>query len=443
MASAVRRVVAIVLLISILLITSVLGYIFLVMPKETSSPGTENVPDQTQHAIRMDGNEEMLIQAKKYGWPGNGTASSPILISGLTIDSDIEFGMNISSTDLYFQVTGCIVHQDDYFVSESGYSNHHIGYGVMFSNVQNGELSNCAIISNQTGLMITGSQNISIRNNSIYGMDYGFLMSDSSNNQIANNTVHDQYDGLIFSGIRNMTFIGNTCQGKYRCLEISDSIEVEFRGNSFASYYDTTVELRGCSDGVFQGNTVTSEQTAMSIYRCGNESLVGNNIAGPMAITILSSESINISNNKLNGNMVGCLFLADVSRSSVMNNDLQGGGEGNLIANNSDNNSIIHNTFHDWAVGNYALDLKNGQGNLIRQNIFLKPNYDPYSGVFNVNRSMAFDDTGHNLWNDSVGGNYWSDLTQPDVNSDALVDLPYLIDGGHGAMDRLPLVNRP
>ncbi|MGD0817160.1 MAG: hypothetical protein ABR986_02025 [Methanomassiliicoccales archaeon] len=85
----------------------------------------------------------------------------------------------------------------------------------------------------------------------------------------------------------------------------------------------------------------------------------------------------------------------------------------------------------------------NGSGNLIRTNVFLRPASNPYSSISYTNRSQALDDTGLNRWNDSVGGNYWSERTAPDADSDGIVDQPYALDGGLGAMDYRPLVDQP
>ncbi|MGD0817159.1 MAG: NosD domain-containing protein [Methanomassiliicoccales archaeon] len=274
--------------------------------------------------LHIDGNSEMVVISEHYHWPGNGTASDPFMISGLDIHSGLEYGINISNTDLHFRVTGCSIDQSDKRTLEGSYGDHFFGYAVTFNNVQNGEVSKCTIRSEHCGLKIVGSLNLSILDNSIYGFDYGFLMQDSGYGRIMNNTIGDQYTGMIFQGNHDLSFAGNTCQGKYSCLKVNESTRDEFTCNSFSSTYDTTVEIVGCSDGTFQGNTVHGDGVGMSVSGCSNESLIGNGITGPGALFVGTSNSLNISRNVLYGTMTECLLLGHVSGSIVTNNDIQG-----------------------------------------------------------------------------------------------------------------------
>ena len=52
---------------------------------------------------------------------------------------------------------------------------------------------------------------------------------------------------------------------------------------------------------------------------------------------------------------------------------------------------------------------------------------------------QAYDDN-DNTWNNATTGNYWGDWQSPDANHDGIVDNPYIIDGGSGAQDDLPMV---
>ena len=52
---------------------------------------------------------------------------------------------------------------------------------------------------------------------------------------------------------------------------------------------------------------------------------------------------------------------------------------------------------------------------------------------------QACDFSNCNFWNTSTEGNYWSDWTSPDNDSDGIVDFPYYLDGGSGACDHFPL----
>jgi len=49
--------------------------------------------------------------------------------------------------------------------------------------------------------------------------------------------------------------------------------------------------------------------------------------------------------------------------------------------------------------------------------------------VYDPLHIQAYDD-GANRWNSSSYGNYWSDWTKPDINTDGIVDMPYAIASG-------------
>jgi hypothetical protein len=59
----------------------------------------------------------------------------------------------------------------------------------------------------------------------------------------------------------------------------------------------------------------------------------------------------------------------------------------------------------------------------------------------NAGEKQAFDDTNYNLWNTSTEGNFWSDWSSPDNNSDGIVDSFYMLDGG--GIDFFPIFWTP
>ena len=138
-------------------------------------------------------------------------------------------------------------------------------------------------------------------------------------------------------------------------------------------------------------------------------------------------------------------MILNSSQCVLMDNDLLAAHSFSLMMNGSNNNQVIHNTFSPSDPMNavfFAINLVDCHGNeLVRNIIQCSKNCTGVNGI--IRTSAAFDDTGLNSWNDTKDGNYWIDWVQPDLGLDGILDQPYPIGGGHGAMDYRPLVQQP
>jgi parallel beta-helix repeat protein len=139
------------------------------------------------------------------------------------------------------------------------------------------------------------------------------------------------------------------------------------------------------------------------------------------------AQSNTLANNTCNHNNRGIsLYISrdNTLTSNTCSNNRRGislqSSSGNILTYNNITDNIAYGVFIGWSRSNF---------NIIHHNNFIN------------NYIQAYDDTGTNYWNTSTEGNYWSDWTSPDTNNDGIVDYPYQIDGGAGAMDYYPLVN--
>ncbi|MFX1250111.1 MAG: N-acetylmuramoyl-L-alanine amidase [Promethearchaeota archaeon] len=124
----------------------------------------------------INGDSEFIAQANAEGWPGNGSSSNPFIIDGLRITGDGSQSLiNINNTDVYFQISKCIL--------TDGY------YGILFDNVRHVHI---------TGNMITNNSR-------------GCYHSSSGDNIFTNNTFSNNFVGLVITYHSYNTFIaGNT-----------------------------------------------------------------------------------------------------------------------------------------------------------------------------------------------------------------------------------------
>jgi len=87
------------------------------------------------------------------------------------------------------------------------------------------------------------------------------------------------------------------------------------------------------------------------------------------------------------------------------------------------------------------VNIQSGSNNRIWNNTFI--NNNGAGSVYNPSNIQAYDAGTNNRWNSSGTlhgyGNWWSDLTAPDMNLDGIVDWSYNLTGSAGAKDYCPL----
>jgi len=99
-----------------------------------------------------------------------------------------------------------------------------------------------------------------------------------------------------------------------------------------------------------------------------------------------------------------------------------------MFVDRSKRNSISFNTINGTEY--YGMIFGSSYKNSIHDNNLIDNNN---GGI------QAMDHSSNNYWNTSTSGNYWSDWTTPDANSDGIVDKPYSLLSNNNAKDFLPL----
>jgi parallel beta-helix repeat protein len=154
---------------------------------------------------------------------------------------------------------------------------------------------------------------------------------------------------------------------------------------------------------------------------------IADNIAdwnGQMGIYTWKAPSNSIIDNTASNNWIGIYVSASSKHNIIMDNYVaNNSGFGIDLVLYADNNTV---------VGNYIIS--NNEGILIQYSI----NNTVYNNNFINNTIQAFvRSASNNVFNlpAPTGGNYWSDWTTPDLDSDGFVDFPYVFTTGQ---DNLP-----
>ncbi len=148
---------------------SYLGFPFL---KPWRPSGYKEMPP-----LSIDGNQELIAYAKKYGWPGEGTEKDPIQITGIMIfNTHWRDGISIGNASLYVRI-------------------HHCYILVRYGN----------------GISIGYSEHVEIENNTLYYA--GIFVADSSNISISKNEIRWGFPYMSYSidllNVSNAEILGN------------------------------------------------------------------------------------------------------------------------------------------------------------------------------------------------------------------------------------------
>ncbi|MCZ2808800.1 MAG: right-handed parallel beta-helix repeat-containing protein, partial [Candidatus Bathyarchaeota archaeon] len=176
---------------------------------------------------------------------------------------------------------------------------------------------------------------------------------------------------------------------------------------------------------VFTGNTVTnSSQYGIYIVGSSRNTLAGNTVSSNNneGIYLHHSDGNVLSGNIVSNNRDG-IHLGD-SDDNVLS--------GNIVSNNRDGINLYYSRYNIF-TGNtfanssrYGISLSSSSHNKILHNNFIN-NIEPSSSVNSVNS-----------WDNGAEGNYWSDYTGTDANSDGIGDKPYTTD--ENSQDNHPLM---
>ncbi len=238
--------------------------------------------------------------------------------------------------------------------------------------------------------------------------NYGGVSIYSSNyNLVENNTCGgNYYGGIYLTGSNYNTMRNNTCDGNY-WFGIYLSSEFQYRWflwqhrgqEAFATIMRPMGPVRTAISGGSTFNNNIGQRERSRWYHpllldrdnerdrntCDNNGYSPVNYIGNNGIYVVYSNGYNISNNVVENNQGYGIYLTGSDGFTIY---------GNLLVGNN--------------------NVTNGGDNV-----------------------QAYDDSG-NTWNTATMGNYWGDWQSPAENG--IVTVPYLIDGGSGAQDNMPMV---
>ena len=236
-------------------------------------------------------------------------------------------------------------------------------------------------------------------------------------------------DGVYFSGRTGVTVRNLSISGFSNGINADTS-----QGGTIAGNTTVNNDMLGINIGSSKGISVDGNHVDGNMMGVGLSASSGNTLSGNIVTNSMGGDGISLDhsdNNQLKGN----------SSNSNMGNGLciDAYDNGNLLIDNSVSNNMGSGIFLHYSDGNTVtgnnstsnqgdgISLDTSSNNTIFRNDFVSNapvQAVDYSGAGNIFNLPA-----------PSGGNFWSDWTSPDSNSDGFVDSPYVFPGGQ---DNLP-----
>lgn len=227
----------------------------------------------------------------------------------------------------------------------------------------------------------------------------------------ASSVVYIHADGAIEPSTANIT--------------TADNVTYTFTDNNYGSLVIERDNI--IVDGA--GHTLQGSGSGTGIYLSGrtNVTIKDTNIEAFSNGVWLEAFSNNnsIIRNQISGNWVGIGLDYNSSYNDVSGNEMTGNYEGVLISTYSNYNTISWNNISN---NNYGIYLSSSHNNNIHHNNFMT----------NIEEQVYCYEAS-NYWDNNSEGNYWSDYTGSDSNSDGIGETPYNIDENN--QDEFPLIN--
>lgn len=292
------------------------------------------------------------------------------------------------------------------------------------------------IISNAGQVVAVNCSSILITNlNSASFFDISLYFS--TNIQVFNISLSN--GDLLLIGVENTSIINNTFSNDN--IRVSDSYNISIHDNILSN---SDLKLNGVEKISIINNILTNSGTTS--YSCKKLSFETNIVLhGGLEVHApdYDNDRYNISNNVISMNEGDGIDLHDIQRSIILNNTVFGNGGDGITLHDSHENSILNNTvsnnFHS------GIEIGTGKENSIIYNTLFNNSYGLYIDDLSIGNVIRFNDFIDNdiqayevnVYYSIYTYNYWNDWTNPDANTDGIVDYPYPYT--HGRQDPYPL----
>ena len=395
-----------------------------------------------------------------YVYNGTYAENADIRTSHLTLEGegkDVVTVTAASSVDHVFEVTANWVNISNFTVAGAVDSSN---AGIHLNNADHCNISGNNASNNNYGIRLHYSSDNTLSNNTANSNDDGIILLFSSGNTLTNNTASNNENGIhLFYSSSNNVLDSNTTSNNNYGIRLHYSSDNTLTNSTFTddglyvyNSYRNTVEnntVNGKPLAYHEGisNFVIQNAGQVVLVNCTNITVENLNLSNTsVGIELFETDDCKIVNNTASNNYRGiCLHY---SSSNTLSNNTANSNDDGILLLSSSNNMLESNTASNNWRGIYFQDSSSNtlQSNTASNNGFgvllysssSNPIY--HNNLINNTHFNAYD-YDINTWDNGYpsGGNYYSDYTGTDNNTDGIGDTPYLIPGG-SSVDCYPLM---
>jgi parallel beta-helix repeat protein len=457
----------------------------------------------SQHApIFIQSDSEFTAENGVIG--GDGTSTSPYLISGWEIDvtNACSGGVEIVNTQSYFIIRDVTVHDGMGYYTLDGIH--------LYNNLHAVSVEGCVATANYVGIMVSACPGVLVSGNSVTGGNYvGIHVYESPGVVLQGNDVSGSVRfGMDLAKSEGLTVSGNTISGNGEYALVAVSCPgIEVLSNTVSTDVWSVV-IRVCDNAIIEENSIiggsldvydslgvmvsrntivgtTSGSACLGIWKCPSAAVTDNSLTNSIwGLWYSGADYPVIKGNYVSGNWYGIGLCSDinifpyvpikgaiVSGNTVVGNEFIGINlltacqdaivSENIVSMNLGDGIVVEsginvlvegNTVSDNVGSGVVIQFLMGMDNTVHGNklsrngvgVSLLYTTSPliYGNDFVDNTVQAAQDpvTYGAQWDNGLpdGGNYWTDYTGVDDNSDGIGDTPYMIDSVN--MDRYPIM---
>ncbi len=364
----------------------------------TFSHGVENEQAkaglQIHAPIRINGDSDFMSQASAEGWPGDGSAGNPYIISGIGIDaSSAGSGIYVGNTSLYFEIENVEIknvggNSGEYFwnsgivvynVTNAVINNTNISdaaeYGIYVESVSLNIENLTAINNYYGGVYVNNAKNVTIESGSVKNANTGsgVWVSNSRWINITNLQINNTYNGIYLANVSHgemlSNIIWNCTYDGFVMYQSTNSVVIS--NNDIHHNRNMGFEIDSSNNNEIKNNTIWNNSYGIYVKNA-NDVFAGNTIfnSSSYGIYLLDSSHNTISYENISYSVYGIYFSGASYFNEVTHNKIFQNSQYGIFSYRTNNNVIEENEITDNLQ--YGIFSQNADNWIIKNNTLLR-----------------------------------------------------------------------